>query len=401
MSGARHAGRWNPADRVESSYRYLPFDVPPGATGLQVRLDYDRSVGVLDLGCEAPAGWRGWSGGARSSYVITPDAATPGYLPGDLEPGTWHVVLGLHRVPTEGVAFEVAVEVSAAGTTPAAVEPGPPAPPRAQRPPRRELPSVDGLTWRAGDLHAHTLHSDGSLSVPELAHLAASQGLDFIAVTDHNTTSHHAELAGCGAKAGIQLVPGQEVTSGLGHANAFGDIGWIDFREPASAWWPAVESRGGLLSVNHPLGGDCSWRHEVTWRAPLAEIWHSSWLDRRWGGPLAWWQAWGGATIPVGGSDFHRHPDPAPGLPTTWVGCEGDDVLGGLRSRRVAVSASPTGPLLLRVADHLVALGADGTLLTGPDGRRRVVYGDRAVFPAGSGPHWLEDGDTRVLAISA
>ncbi|MGZ4595790.1 MAG: CehA/McbA family metallohydrolase [Actinomycetes bacterium] len=401
MTGVRHSGRWTPDDRAAGVYHYLPVEVPPHASGLQVRLDYDRSGAVLDLGCEAPAGWRGWSGGARSSYVITARAATPGYLPGELEPGTWQVVLGLHRVPADGVAFEVTVEVSPAGAAPPRVEPDPPVPPRAARPPRRELPAVDGLTWRPGDFHAHTLHSDGSLSVPDLAHLAASQGLDFLAVTDHNTTSHHAGLDLAGRAAGIQLVAGQEVTTGFGHANAFGDIGWVDFRQPAETWWPVVESRGGLLSVNHPLGGDCSWRQAVTWRAPLAEIWHSSWRDRRWGGPLAWWQSWDGTVTPLGGSDFHRHPDAAPGTPTTWVACEGDDVLGGLRAGRVAISDSPAGPLLLRVGDELVALGADGALLTGPDGRRRTVRSERAVFPAPVGPCWLEDGDTRVVAISA
>src|ERR1035437_5582234 len=79
----------------------------------------------------------------------------------------------------------------------------------------------------------------------------------------------------CGRHAGIQFVAGQEVTTALGHANAFGDIGWVDFRQPVTAWLDAVETDGGLLSVNHPLGGDCSWRHELPRRAPLAEVWHS------------------------------------------------------------------------------------------------------------------------------
>lgn len=399
MTGARHRGRWRPRDRAADPYRYLPFEVTAGTAGVRVRLDYDRAAGVLDLGCVSPGSFRGWSGGARDEYVIARSAATPGYHPGELEAGTWHVVLGLHRVPPGGLDYDVTVEVSAVAEP--VVPPPPPVPPRPERPPRRALPSRDGLSWRAGDFHAHTLHSDGALSVPELAHLAASRGLDFLAVTDHNTTSHHAHLPEAGAYAGIQLLPGQEVTTGHGHANAFGDIGWIDFREPASTWWPEVRARGGLLSVNHPLGGDCSWRHEVTERPPLAEIWHSSWHDRRCGAPLAWWQTWGASTVPIGGSDFHRHSEVTPGSPTTWVQCEDDDVLGGLRAGRVSISSSMDGPLLLRVGDELIALAADGALLTGMDGRRRVVRGDRAAFAAAGGPQWLEDHETRVLTISA
>ena len=67
------------------------------------------------------------------------------------------------------------------------------------------------------------MHSDGVLTVAELAALAAERGLDFIAVTDHNTVSHHAELAAAGRRYGITLLPGQEVTTDGGHAGALGD----------------------------------------------------------------------------------------------------------------------------------------------------------------------------------
>ena len=96
----RHAGRWTLEERFASPWHYLPVEVPPGTGALRVELDYDRTDGaVLDLGCFGPGGFRGWSGGARESFVIARDAATPGYLPGELEAGTWQVVIGVHRVP--------------------------------------------------------------------------------------------------------------------------------------------------------------------------------------------------------------------------------------------------------------------------------------------------------------
>ena len=54
-------------------------------------------------------------------------------------------------------------------------------------------------------------------------------------MTDHNTTSHHAYLPSVGERYGIRLIPGQEVTTDRGHANAFGDIGFVDFRSPGDA----------------------------------------------------------------------------------------------------------------------------------------------------------------------
>jgi hypothetical protein len=397
-----HRGTWRPDDRAESMYRYLPVDVPTGARRLTVTLEYDGSAGVLDLGCFGPDGaFRGWSGGARSTFTIAADRATPGYLPGPLDPGTWQVILGLHRVPPRGLAWTVSADTTGPLPDPVAAA-GAPAP---MRPPSRHLPAPSGLTWLAGDLHAHTVHSDGALTVPELAALAAGNGLDFLAVTDHNTVSHHGELAAAAAAAGVLLVPGQEVTTDRGHANAFGDIGWVDFRRPARDWVSIVDSRGGLLSVNHPLGGDCAWLHRLDTRPPLAEVWHSGWWDRTWTAPLAWLIAWGIDTVPVGGSDFHTPDQPQRlGQPTTWVACaerSADGVLAGLAAGRVAVTESPSGPALLRVDGDLVAVDADGALLVDSGGRRRLVRADRAVFPAGPGPHWLEDGRAQVLALSA
>lgn len=406
MTRTVQSGVFDPEDRAESPYVYLPVDVPPGCTGLTVELDYDPSAGVLDLGCFGPNGFRGWSGGARSRYVITPTAATPGYLPGELEPGEWSVLVGLHRVAPTGLPWQVTTLVGAADpypeSQPAEDEGSRPA---LARPPHRQLPAESGFTWLAGDLHAHTVHSDGSLTIDELAALAVGQGLDFLAVTDHNTVSHHAYLAAAGERAGLILFPGQELTTHRGHANAFGDIGWIDFREPADHWVHEVAGRGGLLSVNHPLAADCAWREPLTLRPPLAEIWHWSWLDRSWGGPMAWWLGWDPATVPVGGSDFHRlDQGRLPGQPTTWVLCEDHSaagVMAGLAAGRTSVSSGREGPVLLRLGDKLTAIDADGAILADLAGRRRVVRGSRATFraPAEPGPQWLEDDRTAVLAL--
>src|SRR5690625_4454800 len=103
-------------DQVAQRYYPVPVAVPAGAPSMSVRLSYDTDRGVVDLGCEGPEGWRGWSGGARDRFTITTSEATPGYLPGELEGGTWQVVLGLHQLPAEGL--EVTVEVSSPAAEP-------------------------------------------------------------------------------------------------------------------------------------------------------------------------------------------------------------------------------------------------------------------------------------------
>jgi hypothetical protein len=397
-----HTGTLTLEDRIASPWHYFPVEVGPGVSALRVELSYSRDGGtVLDLGCFDPSGFRGWSGGARSSFVISPSGATPGYLAGPVSAGLWRVVLGLYAVPVDGVRFELTAEPVArdladdlagevAGdqltSTPAPMAPG-------ERRAPRDLPAAAGRRWLAGDLHAHTVHSDGAMTVAELADFAVRQGLDFVAVTDHNTVSHHGCLPLVSARYGVTLIPGQEVTTWDGHAGVLGDTGWIDFRSPAADWLTAAEARGGLMSVNHPFAGHVSWLHPMARKPPLLEVWHWSWLDPTWTTPLSWWQAWDPSVIPVGGSDFHRPGSDAPlGTPTTWVESADtsvDSILAGLRAGRVAISASRDGPVLLRHDGDLVAAGADGLILVSAEGPRRRVSGDLVTLPGEPGYHRL------------
>jgi hypothetical protein len=138
-------------------------------------------------------------------------------------------------------------------------------------------------------------------------------------------------------------------------------------------------------------------------RPPLVELWHWSWLDLRWTTPLSWWLAWDATAIPVGGSDWHREgSDAPPGRPTTWVACAGEepgDVLAGLRAGLVAISAERDGPVLLRRDGELVAIGADGTTLAGPDGPCARVRGDLAGLGGAAGPHRLLNPGGATLAL--
>lgn len=387
-------GWWTPADRAESLYRSIPFDVPAGAAAVSARLRYDHSRAVIDLGLLDPDAFRGWSGSNKEGFVVTAARATPGYVAGPLPPGEWEVLLGLHRVPEGGVEFELDI-----GLGPAELPPEPALPAPAQGPPRRELPAAPDRRWLAGDLHSHTVHSDGILTVAELACLGRERGLDFLAITDHNTISQNAELAAAKTHAGMLLLPGFELTTDTGHANCIGASRWVDFRRPADDWLADAEAAGALLSINHPLGGDCAWRRPMERRPPLVEVWHSSW-DRRGAEHLDWWQEWG-AGSPVGGSDFHAFAyGGLPGEPTTWLEVEGDDVLGALRAGRIAISAAPDAPLVIRHEGELLVHDAAGTTLLRPDGARHRVTADRVRRPAEPGIHRLVADDGRTVALT-
>ncbi|MFT4234830.1 MAG: CehA/McbA family metallohydrolase [Microbacterium sp.] len=403
---------------IQNDDRYVrvPFEVPDGVTSLEVRIAFDTERAVIDLGCAGAAAWRGWSGGARQSFVIRADDATPGYLPGPLEAGEWGLILGVHQLPPGGVDVDVEILQPARS----GIDHGPVAPAvtGVARGSERELPAPDGLRWYAGDFHGHTLHSDGQESLWGLAALGAAAGLDFLAVTDHNTTSHHAHLPEIGQMYGISLIPGQEVTTHRGHANAFGDIGFIDFRQPAQHWVDEVEARGGVLSVNHPISGDCSWLHPLERRPRAIELWHATWFEELIStAPLAYFALWDqGATL-LGGSDFHRREQRVgPGTPTTWVCAEDaspDAILDGVKAGRTTITGTVAmrdglsvpdllhAPILLRDDDRLTALDADSLVLVDGAGRRQTVRGDRVTLsaPREDGPFQLLGPDRSILAL--
>ena len=62
------------------------------------------------------------------------------------------------------------------------------------------------------DLHVHTTASDGTLTPSEAVAEAARLGLRAVAITDHDTQAGAAEALEAGARFGIEVVPGAELS---------------------------------------------------------------------------------------------------------------------------------------------------------------------------------------------
>ena len=63
------------------------------------------------------------------------------------------------------------------------------------------------------DLHMHTNHSDGTLNPTELARLAKAQGVDAIALTDHDTVTGISELVAEINRLGLESIAGVELSA--------------------------------------------------------------------------------------------------------------------------------------------------------------------------------------------
>jgi predicted metal-dependent phosphoesterase TrpH len=62
------------------------------------------------------------------------------------------------------------------------------------------------------DLHSHTLFSDGSLTPTQLVHLATTNGVRVLSVTDHDHTGGIDEALEAGATTGVEIIPGIELS---------------------------------------------------------------------------------------------------------------------------------------------------------------------------------------------
>lgn len=278
-------GEVNGADH--QTYRAVTFDVPPGTQRLRIAFEHDgRDLRtVVDLGIYGPNGFRGASGSNKAVVELGPSDATPSYRPGPIESGQWRLMLGFPNVRGATFLPNGVKRVTRFKATITLFSDGDEIP---------ESAYLNGAvrlaqSWYRGDLHSHSAHSDGSCAsksnrrVPCPVHLtvdaARAEGLDFIAVTDHNTTSHFQTLRELQPYYDdILLIPGVELTSFKGHANVFGIEEIPDFFLPGGgdAKLPKVfrtaRARGGLVAINHPglPSGEecmgCGWKAETDWR---------------------------------------------------------------------------------------------------------------------------------------
>ena len=69
------------------------------------------------------------------------------------------------------------------------------------------------------DLHTHSTCSDGLLTPTALLALAARRGLAAIALTDHDTVAGLPEALAQGRVAGVEVLSGIEISSGLDGAS--------------------------------------------------------------------------------------------------------------------------------------------------------------------------------------
>lgn len=339
---------------LAGEYLLLPFDMPPEVESLALSYRYRRydeneeqlgktdftsrqEINIIDLGLIAPDGAQvGASGSDKTDIFLSEAHATPGYRACRLVPGEWQILVGAYKVAPEGVT--VTYELTFISK-------------------RRRL--------LKGDLHVHTLASDGVLTAEQLARRAVSHGLDFLAITDHNQPVSREALPEI---SGLTLIPGLEWTHYRGHATFLGaDQPYegsfaANSVEEIHSRFASARQHGALIALSHPCDESCGFHLDFE-RLPFdcLEVWSGPMRESNLKA-LALWQSLlaAGRKIPIiGGSDYHRDtPFIFLGGPTTCVYAMSNgpsDILDALRDGHAYITFAPDGPWLeLEAGDAIV-----------------------------------------------
>lgn len=392
----------------QHTYREVPFDVPKGTTRITIDVAYTghEEKTTIDLGLLGPTGFtgqdgfRGWSGGSKRRFTVSATDATASFLPGAIEPGKWRLLLGIPNIrPASTATYTAQVWLSREeeGFGP---EHG------------LSAPLNPDARWYRGDLHMHTAHSDGGCpnasgtkKVPCPLFLtvasAAKRGLDFIAISEHNTMSQVSEMRELQPYFDTMLmIPAREITTFEGHANLFGVSRPLDFRIGSASVpnWNAlladVAKAHGVISINHPrrpndetcMGCGFTPRDTVNMHGFQAiEAINGGDAGRPDSG-IPFWETQldaGLRVTAIGGSDSHDGSD-APrdafagriGSPTTVVHARDlsmEGILDGIRAGHVFVDAEGTRDRSLDVV--------------ATTGSKTAGMGDALAVPRGSSAH--------------
>ncbi len=322
----------------EGKYLRLPLDIPDHVEILEIKPSYtgdeadstltDEEKNVIDFALTDENGDDlGASGSNTRPVKISRSFASAGYKRREPK-GKWTIIIGCYQIKKEGstVRYDITFRFKE-------------------------------YRYLKGDIHTHTLNSDGSMSYDDLARKAAKKGLDFLFITDHNNSTEDLKMP---AVAGLTVIDGLELTNYKAHVNLLG------VKKPYNGSYAVgslaelnekleqARQNGAMRVVNHPFCHMCPVKWNIDDIAyDGIEIWNGP-SNRKELKALDWWQKKleAGERIPVvGGSDYHRdyYITDLLASPATRVRCDSNDketILKALKEGRCVVTKTTDSPMI-------------------------------------------------------
>jgi predicted metal-dependent phosphoesterase TrpH len=247
-------------------------------------------------------------------------------------------------------------------------------------------------TWYAVQLHAHSTHSDGVFTVPQLIAMAKKEGLDALGLSDHDTTTQWLDPALVAEKE-LVMLRSEEARDDLenNHMGLHGMAGSLPvLKLPRDQGLQEASARQGTIIANHPANRFVPWKPlEMDSRVHAIEVWNG-WFwnplvaaaetahgeaaqvgaqDPHGHAPaspeeaistneraISWWSdllADGVRVAPVAAADFHRKPQNLASPCTLVYASEKSEagILAGIRAGRTLLVRHPRGQRIELAAD--------------------------------------------------
>ncbi len=372
------------------SYHPHSFEVPAGTTNIHLAFDYAPHYATgrihrnqINVSLNDPDGIRGvWGKWQEAGWNINGVLSSPGFGSWALQPGTWMAFIDVHRIlPPDPVNYTLTITLS---SEPLSIEPSP-------------YTDVRGVAsteagWYRGDLHAHSIHSDGSWDIPEMTQFMRDQGLDFVSLSDHNVPTglnqHRSQT-----EDGFLALGGMELSTMNGHMLALGGNRWYEWRldiEPGmdvNRIMQQVIDAGELLIIAHPMSPDepfcsgCIWGFDDArpGAALGVEIWNGGWHMFNDEGLQQYyvWLNQGNRLVATSGTDSHRPFDPESrrGFNVVYADELSEvAILAAIRKGHSYVSAGPE--LILTAETESGKAAMMGDLLPAEDVTLKVTWQD-------------------------
>lgn len=283
------------------------------------------------------------NGEVKYDLWVKPNSSSNGAIPGTIIPGDWYLQLDISNL-TEDTDFHFQICLEPGKELSTVREP---------LPDQRVLNTESG--WYQGELHSHSIESDGDFSVEEVLQTANKCNLDFIALTDHFTSSPWWRMEKIHEIPKCIWLNSIEITSHQGHANLHGISKWVNVFVDQKTWSmnqaaDETHQMGGLFCINHAFSGELGWS-DFTFDWSKADLFETFHLQE---GPnnnlqISLWDSLlreGYRIIGVAGTDFHgnRFGNYELGKVRTYIYCDELSVNGlleGLKRGRVYVSFDP------------------------------------------------------------
>jgi len=239
--------------------------------------------------------------------------------------------------------------------------------------------TAETMLLYVGDMHMHTIYSDGSYSPIYMALQTFCSGMDFAVITDHNAVAGAQLATAYCARYGFghSVIVGDEISTAWAHLNAYPLRELVDWELGPYDIVRSAHAQGAVVQWNHPTEGDGGEWTEVGFAYGVGPLGVDAWEHVP--PDYEQWRAEGRLPALVGSTD--EHMGYFFNLERSFIlapSASGPDVAEAVRRSNVCIF-EPTMENVVYGAPHMIKL-VRNALLEGSELRQRRADQIRAAL---------------------